>query len=410
MYNDKRRKAVDEQISTELGAGNARASHAAELHGGYQTGEYQPSDTVRQAQQQLEDHMTKAPGQYQSTWQSQLDDMMRKILNREEFSYDVNADQLYHQYKDQYASQGRLAMQDTMGQAAQLTGGYGNSYAQTAGQQTYQGHMQQLNDKIPELYSLALSKYQMEGQELADQYAMLGAREDQEYGRYRDSVSDYYAELDRLINQYNSERDYDYGRYADERDFAYGEYADNREYEYREGRDKVEDEWRQKEFDEAKRQYDQQWEQKYGNGSSSGSSVGGRGSRGSGSGAGHDNGTVSTDNVKKVQKALGITEDGKWGPASQAAAKKKWGVTSAVEAWRKYVGGTTEPDNVVADFTGTTYSEACAYLKANGKQVSGLMTSSEWARHKNGNNSAGGEHEASSYAEYLAAYVYGMMK
>ena len=61
-------------------------------------------------------------------------------------------------------------------------------------------------------------------------------------------------------------------------------------------------------------------------------------------------------------------------------------------------------------FTGSTYSEATAYLKANGQATSGLMTQSEWQRHKNGNNSAGGEHEASSYQEYLAAYIYGKTK
>ena len=222
-------------------------------------GAYQPSEAVTQAEQMLQEHMNNQPGAYQSPWQSQLNDILDQILNRKDFKYDLNGDALYQQYKDQYMLQGQQAMMDTMGQAAALTGGYGNSYAQTAGQQTYQGHLQQLNDKIPELYSLALSKYQADGQELMDQFSMVGAMEDQEYGRYRDSMSDYYAELDRLTDQYNAERDYDYGRYADERDFAYGEYSDNREYEYREGRDQVADDQWQKEFDEAKRQYDQQY-------------------------------------------------------------------------------------------------------------------------------------------------------
>ena len=237
-------------------------------------GEYQQSDAVTQAQQMLQQHMGNKPGEYQSPWQSQLNDILSQILNREDFKYDLNGDALYQQYKDQYMLQGQQAMMDTMGQAAALTGGYGNSYAQTVGQQTYQGHLQQLNDKIPELYSLALSKYQADGQELMDQFSMVGAMEDQEYGRYRDSVSDYNAELDRLTSQYNTERDYDYGKYADERDFAYGQYADERDYAYQEERDRIEDEWRQKEFDEAKRQYDQQYalqQQKSSSGGSSGS-------------------------------------------------------------------------------------------------------------------------------------------
>lgn len=140
---------------------------------------------------------------YKSQWQSQLDDTMGKILNREKFSYDLNGDALYQQYKDRYVNQGRMAMMDTMGQAQAMTGGYGNSYAQSVGQQTYQNYLQGLNDKIPELYNLALSKYQMEGDQLKDQYSILGNREAQ-----------------------------DYGRWADDRDFGYGQFVDDRNYRY----------------------------------------------------------------------------------------------------------------------------------------------------------------------------------
>lgn len=221
---------------------------------------YQQSDTVAQAQQMLNDYMAQKPGEYQSTWQGQMDQLMEQILNRKPFQYDVNSDALYQQYKDQYMLQGQQAMMDTMGQAAALTGGYGNSYAQTAGQQAYQGHLQQLNDRIPDLYHLALSRYQMEGNALADQYAMVGAREDQAYGRYRDSVSDYYNELNRLYTQYATEREYDYGQYID-----------NRNYDYQTGRDAVADQqWQaqydealrqwQAEFDENQRRYNQEWE------------------------------------------------------------------------------------------------------------------------------------------------------
>lgn len=140
---------------------------------------------------------------YQSQWQSQLDDTIGKILNREKFSYDLNGDALYQQYKDRYVGQGRMAMMDTMGQAQAMTGGYGNSYAQSVGQQTYQNYLQGLNDKIPELYNLALSKYQMEGDQLKDQYSILGNREAQ-----------------------------DYGRWAADRDFGYGQFVDDRNYQY----------------------------------------------------------------------------------------------------------------------------------------------------------------------------------
>lgn len=274
---------------------------------------YQQSDTVAQAQQMLHDYMAQKPGAYQSTWQGQMDQLMEQILNRKPFQYDVNSDALYQQYKDQYMLQGQQAMMDTMGQAAALTGGYGNSYAQTAGQQTYQGYLQQLNDRIPDLYQLALSKYQMEGNALAEQYAMVGAREDQAYGRYRDSVSDYYNELNRLYNQYATEREYDYGQYID-----------NRNYEYQTGRDAVADQqWQaqydealrqwQAEFDENQRRYNQEWEKQNGGGSggSSGGSGGGGGSK-------YDADTAKTQQML-VDAGYNIAVDGVWGPETQKA-------------------------------------------------------------------------------------------
>lgn len=223
---------------------------------GYQYDPYQESDQVKQAYQQLQEQLAAKPGAYQSSWQAQLNDTLNQILNREKFEYDVNGDALYNQYKDMYTTQGQMAMMDTMGMASAMTGGYGNSYAQTVGQQVYQGYMQQLNDKIPELYQAALNKYQMEGNELKDMYAMLGTQEQMDYGRYRDTVSDWNTALDRAQNQYNVERDYDYGKWTDNRDFGYNQYVDDRAYNYQVERDKVLDAQWQAEFDFALRQYE----------------------------------------------------------------------------------------------------------------------------------------------------------
>ena len=70
------------------------------------------------------------------------------MANRK-FNYDVNGDPLYQQYKHSYMTQGKQAMEDTIGQAAAMTGGYGNSYATAAGGQAYQSYLDQLNDRYP---------------------------------------------------------------------------------------------------------------------------------------------------------------------------------------------------------------------------------------------------------------------
>lgn len=206
--------------------------------------EYVESDAVRAAKAALEQQAAQKPGEYKSQWQQSLNDAMNKILNREKFTYDLNGDALYQQYKDQYVNQGKQAMMDTMGQAAALTGGYGNSYAQSVGQQTYQGYLQNLNNKIPELYQLARNNYDADTAELYNRYGLYADREDQDYGRYRDLVSDW-----------NNERDFLSGRYDTERNYDYGKYSDNRDFQWQQDRATVADEQWQKEFDEAIRQF-----------------------------------------------------------------------------------------------------------------------------------------------------------
>ena len=205
---------------------------------------YQPSETVAQAEAILQQQMASKPGDYQSTWEGQLKDTIAQILNREKFSYDLNGDALYQQYKDQYVNQGKLAMMDAMGKAAAMTGGYGNSYAQSVGQQAYQAYLQQLNDKVPELYGMARDQYNQEGQALYDQFSLLAGMEDQEYGRYMDQLTNYYTELGLARDE---------ARYQAEQD--YGRWSDNMGFMYQQERDKVADQQWQAQFNEAKRQY-----------------------------------------------------------------------------------------------------------------------------------------------------------
>lgn len=203
--------------------------------------DYEKSDITKQAEALLQQQMANKPGEYQSNWQSQLNETLDKILNREEFSYDLNGDALYQQYKDQYMLQGKQAMMDTMGQAQAATGGYGNSYAQTVGQQVYQGHLQQLNDKVPELYKLALDQYNQEGQDLYNQYGLYADMDEREYGRYRDKVSDYNTELARLIDEARYQDETGYNRYSADKTFDYGQFIDSIEYDYKVNRDAIAD-------------------------------------------------------------------------------------------------------------------------------------------------------------------------
>lgn len=202
-------------------------------------GTYTPSASVNAAQNYLSQVQSSKPGGYVSKWEGQITDIYNKIVNRDKFSYDLNSDMLYQQYKDQYSALGEMAMMDTMGQAAGLTGGYANTYAQNAGQQAYQNYLRQLNDVVPELYGMARDQYNQETQDLYNQFSMTQTLEDTDYGRYRDTVSDYQWQLGFAADQYNAERNYDFGVYESNRNYAMNianmeseQASENRSYAY----------------------------------------------------------------------------------------------------------------------------------------------------------------------------------
>lgn len=181
----------------------------------YEQRRYSESDAVKKWREQMETQQSLKPQNYQSKYQPQIDSTVDEIMNRKPFQYDVNGDALFQQYKDRYVNLGQQAMMDTMGQAAKLTGGYGNSYAQMAGQQAYHGYLQGLTDKIPELAQLAQQQYNQQGQDLYQRYGLLSDQDQGAYDRWNAEYSRWLAERDYAGNQYNTERGYDYGQYRD---------------------------------------------------------------------------------------------------------------------------------------------------------------------------------------------------
>jgi hypothetical protein len=175
---------------------------------------YSPSAAVQQAQAYLQQAQGARPGAYSSKWTDQLQSIYDKIVSREPFQYDLNGDMLYQQYKDQYTRLGQAAMMDTIGQGAALSGGYGNTYAQNAGQQAYQGYLANLNDVVPDLYNAALSKYQNEGSELYNRAQLAQNGENADYQKYRDKVGDYYNDVGLATDAYNQAYSNDYNNYS----------------------------------------------------------------------------------------------------------------------------------------------------------------------------------------------------
>lgn len=266
-------------------------------------------------------------GDFSFSEQGWLDSIKDDIKNYGEFSYDVNSDALYQQYAEQYMRQGKLAMQDTMGQAAAMTGGFGNSYAATVGNQAYQSYLQQLNDRVPELYKLALDRYIMGKQDLYDQYGMLLSEYEREYGLYSDEYNMLLDALGIAKDDYYSGADMFYTEQGNKNNVLGQEFSDDmaiwsanndnawRSAEWAENNNRYanEDAWRSAEWTEDNNRYaneeswrEKEWERdedRYqdslktytsgGTGNGSGSGAGGNGS-GGGTGGGNTSGVTDT--------------------------------------------------------------------------------------------------------------------
>lgn len=146
--------------------------------------------------------------------QEQQNAIFDKIMNMGDFKYNAESDPLYQQYRQQYMTQGRQAMRDTMGQAAALTGGYGNTYAQQAGEQAYAAYLSRLNDVLPELYGDAYNRYRNERSDLLGEYSLLNQRSGTEYERG-------YNNWANRLNMERQDEENAYNRRRSEEDTAY---------------------------------------------------------------------------------------------------------------------------------------------------------------------------------------------
>jgi len=136
-----------------------------------------------------------------TSYTDQVESLFNKYMNREDFQYDVSEDQLFQQALASAMGSGKTAMQDTIGQASALTGGYGSTYATSAGNQAYNSFIEDAYNNLPEYYNMALQAYQMEGDEMLQQFNMAATLDNQEYGRLIDS---YNAGVEDRNWQYNT--------------------------------------------------------------------------------------------------------------------------------------------------------------------------------------------------------------
>lgn len=240
--------------------------------------------SVSQADAYLAEQLSKIQSG-KTSYSDQVQSMMDKIMNREKFSYDVDADPLFQQALSSAMSSGKQAMQDTIGQASALTGGYGSSYATSAGNQAYNSFIEDAYDNLPQYYQMALEAYQMEGDEMYRQFGMLSELDDKEFNRnvtaydatfqarnraydeayalYRDNKSDAFALANVQLNEHGQRVNDAYSYYNAASNYAdtlyereYTKWADEVNMAYQYAGMLNSDWWNQTNFDEGVRQYE----------------------------------------------------------------------------------------------------------------------------------------------------------
>ncbi|MBP3577709.1 MAG: hypothetical protein J6K15_06330 [Lachnospiraceae bacterium] len=204
---------------------------------------------VSQAYQQAMEYTNSLLQQLSSgktTYSDQIAQLMNEYQNREAFSYNADTDPLFQQALASAMRSGKTAMQDSMGQAAALSGGYASSYAANVGQSAYNRYVQEAYDMLPQYYNIALDTYEREGQNMLNQLSMMDNADSKEYERLYNAYGAHYNNAQNLYSQ-------EYSAWQDKVNNAYN-YAGMLNSDY----------WNKMDYDESVRQYNQNFDyQKY---------------------------------------------------------------------------------------------------------------------------------------------------
>ena len=176
---------------------------------------FEESEEARRWREKMEQLAGERPGGYSGRYAARLAELYDRLGARQPFRYDPAKDGLYLTAREQAARMGRRAMQDTMGQAAALTGGYGSTYAQAAGQQAYDDYLLRLNEQVPELARLARQNYDADTGDLYRHYEAVRAADDADYSRALDALADWRGDLQLYESLYSGQRDREKDLYDD---------------------------------------------------------------------------------------------------------------------------------------------------------------------------------------------------
>lgn len=165
---------------------------------------------------------TAAPTPRKSDLSEKQKEALDSYLEQSPYDFNLNTDKLYAQYADQYKRQGEAAMRDTIAEATAKTGGYTSSYGVTAGAQAYQGYLDKLNERIPEIEAAAYDRYTDKAEKKKERLDTLSELSREEYMKHRDDMEDYKESRDFYREAYEYENDAELDMYKALTDYVLG--------------------------------------------------------------------------------------------------------------------------------------------------------------------------------------------
>lgn len=204
-YNYQSYRASDDVIDYKNKQDKATRNYSSYANTNYSAGAGGMGKEVQTAQDRLNAlyRNNNLSQQFNYSKQSDYNNALNAISNRKAFQYDLSDDTLFQQAKEQYQQMGKTAMSDTIGQASAMTGGYGNSYATTAGAQAYNAYLQDLNNSIGDYYAMALSAYNNETDRLNGVYNVLATDRSNEANEWSNNWNVYNQLYSQYYNQYS---------------------------------------------------------------------------------------------------------------------------------------------------------------------------------------------------------------
>lgn len=175
---------------------------------------------------------------FEDSYESDIKNLLSKISNQKEFSYNPEDDPVYTGLKKQMSNEAKKAITDVTAEFSQYGGGT-NSYAASAAASAANSYRSKLSEKLPELYQMAYKRYSdnWDNQRKALDYTMKAS--ESERSRYLDDLS-----------QFNKDRSFAEESYNN--DISREESEDKRKYDA--AQDKIDNDYRQSVFDYQKEQ------------------------------------------------------------------------------------------------------------------------------------------------------------